>query len=118
MGKSLFYSIIFMKCPRCREGNMFEKPIFSFQKTFTMYDKYSLEPGFYYGAMFISYILSAFTMFGLFAIVKFGLGMDVVPAFISITIVMLGSLVWFFRISRVIWLHFFVTYAPNKRGVK
>ena len=73
MGKSLLYSIFLMKCPRCREGNMFEKPIFSFKKLFTMYDfcphcgqKYSLEPGFYYGAMFVSYVLSAFSMFALF----------------------------------------------------
>ena len=125
MGKSLLYSIFLMKCPRCREGNMFEKPIFSFKKLFTMYDfcphcgqKYSLEPGFYYGAMFVSYVLSAFSMFALFAIVKFGLNMEIVPAFTLNSIFMLASLVWFFRVSRVIWLHFFVSYAPNKRGPK
>jgi len=65
------YSIFNFKCPRCHEGDLFETETFSFQKSFDMHDKcphcnlnYMPEPGFYYGAMFISYIFMGFFCIG------------------------------------------------------
>ena len=61
------YSIFNLKCPKCHEEDLFEKPTFSFQKPFDMREEcthcrqdFFPEPGFYYGAMFISYIFMGF----------------------------------------------------------
>jgi len=52
------------KCPRCRTGNMFAGPLFSF-KSKRMLDrcpacdlKFEKEPGYFYVAMYVSYALS------------------------------------------------------------
>lgn len=117
---SVLYSILAMKCPRCHTGNLYETPTFSFKKPFDMYDvcphcgqKYMLEPGFYYGSMFISYLISAFLMFSFFAIAKFVLNIDITTAFVICAIIIFSLLIWIFRISRSVWIHFFVAF--NKR---
>lgn len=50
------------KCPRCRKGNMFNAPLFSF-KSKKMSDhcphcglKFEKEPGYFYVAMYVSYV--------------------------------------------------------------
>lgn len=114
---SWFYTVGLMKCPRCHTGDLFPTKTFSFKKSFDMHDKcphcgqhYSLEPGFWYGSMFISYILSAFMLFGIFAFFKFLIGLDLVPSFISMAFIAAILYIWFFRVSRAIWLSFFVKY--------
>ncbi len=114
---SVLYSVAAMKCPRCHEGDLYKTPTFSFKKSFQMYDvcphckqKYVLEPGFYYGSMFVSYILTAFLMFGTFAIAKFILDVEITTAFISCTLIIAALFIWIFRISRSVWIHFFVKY--------
>ena len=114
---SVLYSVVAMKCPRCHEGDLYKTPTFSFKKSFEMYDvcphcgqKYVLEPGFYYGSMFVSYILTAFLMFGTFAIAKFILDVEITTAFICCTLIIAALFIWIFRISRSVWIHFFVKY--------
>ncbi|MEL6718022.1 MAG: DUF983 domain-containing protein, partial [Bacteroidota bacterium] len=58
------YSLFKLKCPRCHEADLFETGSFSFQKPFEMHERCPNcnfnnfpEPGFYYGAMFMSYII-------------------------------------------------------------
>ncbi len=114
------YSIFKLKCPRCQEGDLFETGTFSFQKSFDMPQncpvcgqKYFLEPGFYYGAMFISYIIT-----GWFALIVVGtlilvFGVDWQVAFGLMVAAMAILFVWFFRISRAIWISFNVKYQPG-----
>jgi uncharacterized protein (DUF983 family) len=116
------YSIFGLKCPRCNDGDLFPSPTFSLKQPFEMLDncpccgqKYLLETGFYYGAMFVSYILTAFMMFGMFAFFKFGLGLRVVHSFFIATTVVTILFIWIFRISRSLWLSVFVRYE-RKNG--
>ncbi|MEL6924222.1 MAG: DUF983 domain-containing protein, partial [Bacteroidota bacterium] len=60
--RGLLSSIWNMKCPRCRQGDLFSHGAFGSKFT-EMPERcpncgqnYMPEPGFYYGAMFISYI--------------------------------------------------------------
>lgn len=60
-----FQSLVQQKCPRCRQGKCFPNPTYS-AKFKVMYDNcpqcgvgFEPEPGFYWGAMYISY---AFTV--------------------------------------------------------
>ena len=112
-------SIWDMKCPRCRQGDLFSESAYS--KKFTEMPErcevcnqnYMPEPGFYYGAMFISYIWTAW-----FCLLFVGGGllffdMSVNGAFILLIIVMAIMFTWIFRISRSIWIHISVRYQPN-----
>jgi uncharacterized protein (DUF983 family) len=113
------YSIINMKCPKCHEGDLFETGSFSFQKSFDMPEKcpvcgqkYFLEPGFYYGAMFISYILTGWFCLLFVGGLMLGFGVGWEAAFLLLLIVMAILFVWFFRISRAIWININVKYNP------
>ncbi len=117
------FSILHFKCPRCHEGDLFETSSFSFQKSFEMPEKcpvcgqkYFLGPGFYYGAMFISYIITAF--FSLFLvgglILIGGLGVNV--SFVILLAVLAILFVWFFRLARAVWININVSYDPKRRG--
>ncbi len=57
------YSILKFKCPHCHEGKFFEdNNPYNLRKAGNLYEecpvckrKYSIEPGFYYGAMYVAY---------------------------------------------------------------
>lgn len=109
---SKLYSILGMKCPRCHEGDLFETGSFSFSKPFDMPEKcpkcgqkYFLGPGFYYGAMFISYIITAFFCLffvgGLILFFDFSVNMAFVLLLVAISVLF----VWFFRLARAIWIN-------------
>lgn len=114
------YSIFGHKCPRCHEGDLYDTPTLSFQKPFVMKEKcpkcgqkYVLESGFYWGAMYVAYGLSSGWMIGSFIIGKFILGLDMIPTFIAISLGVIGLYVPIFRLARAIWINFFVSYKPN-----
>lgn len=115
----LISSIFKLTCPRCRKGKLFTQP-FSVKNAFSMPKNcpvcglnYYREPGFYYGAMFIAYGLSAWVFFMIGLIMTFVLGMDFNLALIVILIVAAIFFVYIFRISRSVWIHMFVKYNPE-----
>jgi uncharacterized protein (DUF983 family) len=69
MPKNLATSIAQAKCPKCRQGNMFPVSPFSYRKLTVMHSRCPVcdaslvpEPGFYDGAMYISYAFSVALM--------------------------------------------------------
>ena len=69
MERSKFNAILTEKCPRCREGEVFTHPAYrlgDFLKTHTTCPKcevkYEVEPGFFWGAMFINYGFNVATL--------------------------------------------------------
>ena len=114
------YSIFYLKCPRCQEGETFETGSWSFVKPFDMLERcpkcnlnYFPEPGYYYGAMFISYILSGF--FSLFFVGFFIWILDYsqTVAFSLLSVFLVVNFVYIFRISRLMWININVKYHPN-----
>ena len=113
-------SILGFKCPRCHKADLFPTKILSFKGWFKMNDtcsncgqKYTLEPGFYWGAMYIGYLLSVvliFTFFALFFFV-FGFGVDV--AFLLVMVVIFFLYAFIFRLSRAIWINMHVHYKED-----
>ena len=113
------------KCPRCGEGDLFETSAFSFRKPFDMpkhcpecRQPFFPEPGFYYGAMFISYILSGFFSIGFVLFVHWVLDWSLTTSFALLLIVSALMFVWVFRIARSIWLALNVKYNPAKKEAK
>lgn len=122
MSRTIVASILGMRCPRCREGRMFESTTFSFRKPFDMHERCPHcnqnlfpEPGFYYGAMFLSYILSGFFCLGLVAFIHWVLGVALIPSFLILLAVVSFLFVWFFRIARVMWIHIVVGHQPGAK---
>ncbi|MCB9284882.1 MAG: DUF983 domain-containing protein [Lewinellaceae bacterium] len=118
---SKLYSIFGLKCPTCHEGDLFETGSFTFKKPFEMHQKcdhcgqnYWPEPGFYYGAMFISYIFTAW--FCLFFIMFFHWVLDwsLGASFGLLLAVCALFFVYFFRLARSIWLNINFKHNPNK----
>ncbi len=119
---ALAASMLSMKCPRCREGEMFETGSFSFKKPFDMHRRcpkcdqnFFPEPGFYYGAMFISYIMTGWFC----VLVMLGLhwfaGLSFNAAFGILLLIVAALFVWFFRIARVLWIYFNIKFDPKAR---
>lgn len=118
-GKKI-YSIINFKCPRCHDGDLFETSAYAFKGALTMpkycqvcHQKFELEPGFYWGSIFISYAIFGWGLFGLFAAFFFGLNWEVTTSFILSTFLLILLYVPILRLSRSLWINFFVKYDKN-----
>ena len=108
------------KCPRCRVGDLFETSSFSFSKPFEMYpgcnkcgQTYYPEPGFYYGAMFMSYIITSFFSLGVVGFAMLVLDWSVEAAFGLLIGILAICYVWFFRTARSAWINITVKYDPD-----
>lgn len=120
---SQYRSIMDMKCPRCRTGNLFLSSTLSYQKPFEMPERcphcnllYSPEPGYFYGAMFISYaIWGWFSILFCLALV-FYFKFSVNGTFGILILLSAIFFVWLFRISRSLWIHFNVKFDASKVG--
>lgn len=74
---------------------------------------FEMEPGFYWGAMYVGYGLYCAYMFGTIGILIFGVGLSVNQSFVA---ALLGGIVMIpviARLARVQWLNIAVRY--NKR---
>lgn len=123
------WSIFSMKCPRCRRGPMFKdnNPYkkFSLKWIFDMYDncpvcsqKYDMEPGFWYGTGYVSYALAVAVSATTFVawLVLIGVSTDDNRIFYWLmfnAFVLVVLQPWLMRLSRVIYIRFFVRYDPE-----
>ena len=115
------YSILRMKCPQCHEGDLFTNPnLYNPSTIADMPDncphcgqKYLLEPGFYYGAMYVSYALTIALSVAMFVAINVLWHFDAVW-FIGLN--GLAILIMFpiiFRLSRAVWFNLFVKYQKG-----
>lgn len=121
----LIYSTAMNKCPRCHRGPVFTTNNPYGAGAFRMNEscsccglKYEREPGFFYGALYVSYAL----MSGLFIVWFVGdqvwLHMKTQYLLLAVvsTILLLFPVV--LRSSRLIWLNFFVRYDKERACAK
>ncbi|WP_417361868.1 DUF983 domain-containing protein [Galbibacter sp.] len=118
---SKLYSILTGTCPKCNEGKMYRsKNAYNPTETLKMHEncstcglKYQIEPSFFYGAMYVSYGVGIAFAVAAFVITYLFIGADLDTSFF----VIIGTLVVFMpiimRISRNIWINFFVHYSPT-----
>jgi len=117
------YSIMNLKCPKCHEGRLFETGSFSFQKPFDMYENcpncgfnYWPEPGYYYGAMFLSYIISGWFCIGFILFFHWVLDWSTAASFALLIGFLSIIFVWFFRFSRSLWIGLNYNYDPDLKA--
>jgi len=119
------YSIFHLKCPQCHEGETFETGSWSFAKPFEMLERcpkcglnYFPEPGYYYGAMFISYIWTGWFCLLFVALFHWGMGWSQTAAFSLLGVFLATNFIYIFRISRLMWLNINVKYRPGILAAK
>ena len=112
------YSILTGSCPRCHQESMYlDKNPYHMGKIFKMHErcghcdlKYKIEPSFFYGAMYVSYGVGIAFAVAAFVITYLFIGADLIETFIAIVMTMIVFMPIIMRLSRNIWINFFISY--------
>lgn len=108
--------VIQNKCPKCNQGQVFStNNLFTFRPSMMHSHckhcghNFSKEPGFYWGAMYVSYALATFEMANVYAVCILGFGLEALAiSNLVISIVVVLCLFPFnFRMARLFWLYLF-----------
>lgn len=123
---NLILSLLRCKCTRCRRGDMFQTSNPYKLKSFMKMNErcpvcgqpLDMEPGFYYGTNMISYglaiLISVISFFAWWIIIGFSLQDSRFFWWIGFNAVLLLVLQPpLMRLSRAVWLSFFVRYSPR-----
>lgn len=121
-----FWALFMHKCPRCRRGNMFKAHnAYHLKHTLAMNKQCSvceqpmeIETGFYYGTGYVSYALSvAFsvtTFVAWYVIIGFSINDNRIFWWLGTNAALLILCQpYMMRLSRTLWLSFFVKYNPD-----
>jgi len=122
--KKALSAVLSGKCPRCRKGDVFTHGPFKLAKFNSTHQNcpnsdlhYEVEPGFFFGAMYVSYAFSvAIFLVTVFLLYNLGGDPEVWVYIVTISIVSLLTYPFNFRISRLLFLYAFsgVKYDPNR----
>jgi len=115
------HSILTGSCPRCNEESMYAgKNLYNPSYTIKMNEKcshcglhYSMEPSFFYGSMYVSYALGVGLGVAAFILFYFGLKTNLKTAFIGITATLVLLMPVLMRVSRNVWINFFISYDKD-----
>lgn len=114
-------SILTGSCPKCQEENMYiEKNPYKLKSVFEMHEKcghcgiyYKIEPSFFYGAMYVSYGVGIAFGVAAFVISYLFFGSTLKTSFITIILTLIVFMPIIMRLSRNIWINFFVHYDKD-----
>lgn len=118
---SKLYSILTGRCPRCQEEPMYVNPNpYVITETMKMHEqcsrcglRYKIEPNFFFGAMYVSYALAVAVGMLLFGVSFLLFGAGLMTSFIVILVVLFALMPAVARLSRNIYINFFIHYDPN-----
>lgn len=113
-----------MKCPRCHEGDFFVSTPYDLKRAGDLHEEcsncklnYRPEPGFYYGAMYVSYALGVALFVTLW--VSFNLFLPSVSAGVQVLVIALASVLtapYLYALSKIIWANFFIPFEKKNNG--
>ena len=118
---SKVYGIIKGVCPKCHNESMYKNPNpYAVTQLFEMHErcshcnnKYKIEPSFFYGSMYVSYGVGIAFAVAAFVISYLFLNSTLTTAFIVIVATMIVLYPIIIRLSRNIWINFFMSYDKN-----
>lgn len=112
-----------MKCPQCHEGDFFISSAYDLKKSGEIHEKcsecgcvYSKEPGFYFGAMYVSYGLGIACLVATFVLTY--LVCPNASSWVYIVIVITAMLFLsplMYALSKIIWANMFIKYKSKKQ---
>jgi uncharacterized protein (DUF983 family) len=105
-----FRALILNRCPRCRKGAIFA-PLLS-PRMLSMNQEcavcglhFEREPGYFLGAMYVSYTLSVACVLPVSLALALLAGWGLLPVMIVLIAQTFITIPLFYRYSRIIWLH-------------
>lgn len=118
------YSMLTGSCPVCHEESMYkESNPYKLSNTLEMHErcshcdtKYKIEPSFFYGAMYVSYPVGIAFAVAAFVISHWVLKLNLVISFFAIAGTMIVFLPVILRLSRNIWINFFMHYKKKEHS--
>jgi uncharacterized protein (DUF983 family) len=112
--------MLLQRCPRCRAGKIFHRSIFlglpkMHESCSVCHLRYEREPGYFLGAMYISYVLAA-PLVALIAVPlwKFS-GLSFAKLILWTTILFLPFVPSITLLARVLWIYLDQTFDPARR---
>lgn len=116
-----FYSIVHRTCPRCHEGPFFVSHPYDLKHAGELHKKcpvcdlrYEKEPGFFWGALFVSYAQTI-----AFSLLVFGAVWQLLPdlRYLWMASIVVGATViaapYLYALSKIIWANLFFHFDPN-----
>lgn len=121
--ESKLFSIMNNKCPHCHKGNFWETSnpydLKRFSKMNTRCpvcnEDFKREPGYYFGATYVSYGMTVAFGIILYAILYGLFEIEVVPFLITFSILLILLLPVFYRLARITWINMFVHYSKTEK---
>lgn len=121
--QSKLYSILYLKCPRCHEGEMFSSRnpyelgsmLNMPRQCLVCGQDFTMEPGFYSGALWTSYpfLIATFVISWLILFYAFGLSPSTTLLAGSLAAIALQPPIM--RMGRAIWINIFVAYRGKRK---
>ena len=121
---SKLYSILHLKCPFCHEGEFFLSHPYDLSQVGDLHTacpvchrKYEKEPGFYYGAMFVSYAIGI-----AFSLLCFGITWWFAPhlsiwGFMGVVVgLTILAAPYMYALSKIMWANMFFSYQGVGKG--
>lgn len=113
------YSILKGYCPRCHHESMYqERNPYKLATVLKMnthcshcQTKYSIEPSFFYGSMYVSYAVGVAFATVAFVVSFLLLDFNLLQTFFCIVATLFFSAPIIMRLSRNIWINLFMTYS-------
>jgi len=120
MLKDIMYSTLWNKCPKCHNKKVFKAPFYDLKNFHQMNasceccgEVYEKEPGGFYGAMYVSYALMAGWFIVTYSVDSFFVHAEIWQYLVFVVSTMVIFMPLTFRISRLLWLNFFIRYQKN-----
>jgi uncharacterized protein (DUF983 family) len=115
------YSILTGYCPKCHHESMFKnKNPYKILEALSMHEncsncntKYKMEPSFFYGSMYVSYPVGIAFAVAAFVISFYVFHANIDTIFISIVATLIVFMPVILRLSRNIWINFFIHYDKS-----
>ncbi|MBL6658461.1 MAG: DUF983 domain-containing protein [Flavobacteriales bacterium] len=115
---SKLFSILKFKCPNCHEGEFFISHPYDLKKIGDLHNecsechlKFSKEPGFYFGAMYVSYGLGIAIFVSVFVANKIlNFNLSLFEIFILVGLILFAGTPYLFHLSKIIWANIFFHY--------
>jgi len=119
------YSILTGSCPKCHRESMYKDTnAYHLASIFEMHErcshcntKYKIEPSFFFGAMYVSYAVGIAFAMAAFVISYLLFKTSLIVTFIAIVLTLIAFLPVIIRVSRNIWINFFIHFDDTELNV-
>ena len=119
------YSILHLTCPFCHEGDFFLSHPYDLKHVGDLHEtcpvchrKYEKEPGFYYGAMFVSYAIGiAFSLLCIGITWWFAPHLSIWGFMVVVVGLTILAAPYMYALSKIMWANMFFSYQGAVKGL-